>query len=117
MTSPADNRPKPDAMPDPSMLDNTTGYLMVKGATNADVYLNGVRRGATGEAMLVPCGRFFMRIAPPTTKAFPEWLTRGETVFVACRSATVLQVETTALKDDVSPAPLPIRPKNGGFGL
>jgi len=116
LASPATDRPKSDGMPDPSMLDNTTGYLMVKGPTNADVYLNGVRRGASGEPMLVPCGRFYMRMAPPTTARYPEWITAGQTVFIACRSSTVLTVEATGVKEGVAPAPLSVR-RGGGMGL
>jgi hypothetical protein len=117
VASPATDRPKPDAMPDPSMLDNTTGYLMVKGPMNANVYLNGVKRGATGDPMLVPCGRFYMRLAPPTTDRFPEWITPGETIFVACRSTTVHTVDAAEVQGGVAPAPLPIRTQKGSFGL
>jgi hypothetical protein len=81
-------------MPDPSDLSDQLGYLMVKGQTGADVYLNGMRKGPTNEPLLVPCGRFFMRIAPPSQGRYPVWLSKGETVFVACKSSTVLTVQT-----------------------
>jgi eukaryotic-like serine/threonine-protein kinase len=78
------------SMPDPSMLADTMGYLLVKGPTPTDVYLNGVRRGATNEALMVPCGHFFLRLAPPNSGRYPAWTTRGEHAFVACKSSTVL---------------------------
>ena len=78
------------AMPDPSTLADTMGYLLVKGPDTTDVYLNGVRRGATNEALMVPCGHFFLRLAPPNSGRYPAWTSRGEHAFVACKSSTVL---------------------------
>ena len=78
------------SMPDPSTLADTMGYLLVKGPDTTDVYLNGVRRGATNEALMVPCGHFFLRLAPPNSGRYPAWTTRGEHAFVACKSSTVL---------------------------
>ncbi len=97
-------------MPDPSELSDQLGYLQVKGPVDADVYLSGRRKGPTNEPLLVPCGRFFMRLARQgTTGPFPEWLTRGETAFVACKSSTVLTAKLIA--EEAGP-PLP-RPRRG----
>jgi len=97
-------------MPDPSELSDQLGYLMVKGPEEADVYLNGLRKGAANETLLVPCGRFFMRLAQQGTRGpFPEWLTRGETAYVACKSSTVLTAKLIA--DEAGPPPR--RPRKG----
>jgi hypothetical protein len=79
-------------MPDPSGLSENLGYVEVKGPTSMDVYLNGVRRGPTNETLAVPCGHFFMRLAPGSANPskFPTWFGPGQSVYVACRSATVL---------------------------
>jgi hypothetical protein len=97
-------------MPDPSELSDQLGYLQVKGPDDADVYLSGRRKGPTNEPLLVPCGRFFMRLARQgTTGPFPEWLTRGETAFVACKSSTVLTAKLIAEEA----GPPPPRPRRG----
>jgi serine/threonine-protein kinase len=79
-------------MPDPSGLSENLGYLEVKGPSSMDVYLNGVRRGPTNETLAVPCGHFFMRLAPASGNAskLPTWFGPGQSVYLACRSATVL---------------------------
>jgi serine/threonine-protein kinase len=79
-------------MPDPSGLSENLGYVEVKGPSSMDVYLNGARRGPTNETLAVPCGHFFMRLAPASNDPpkFPTWFGPGQSVFVACRSATVL---------------------------
>ena len=95
---------------DPSDLSDQLGYLNVKGPADADVYLNGLRKGPANEAILVPCGRFFMRLAQQGTRGpFPEWLTRGETAYVACKSSTVLTAKLIA--DEAGPPPR--RPRRG----
>ncbi len=78
------------AMPDPSTLADTMGYLMVKGPSATDVYLNGVRRGPTNEPIMVPCGSFFLRLAPINQGKYPAWTSRGEHAYIACKSSTVL---------------------------
>ncbi len=78
------------SMPDPSTLAETMGYLLVKGPDATDVYLNGVRRGATNEALMVPCGHFFLRLAPQNSGRYPAWISRGDHAYVACKSSTVL---------------------------
>jgi serine/threonine-protein kinase len=102
-TTPAHTPP----MPDPSDLSDQLGYLQVKGPIDADVYLSGKRKGPTNEALLVPCGRFFMRLARQGEAGpYPEWVNRGESIFVACKSATVL----TATDDA---PPVQPRPRRG----
>ncbi len=95
-------------MPDPSELSDQLGYLMVKGPIEAQVYLNGMRKGPTNDPLLVPCGRFFMRLALPVERGFPTWMSRGETVFVACKSSTVLTAKL--ITDEAGPPP---RKRNG----
>jgi len=90
---PRETSPGAPAMPDPSTLADTMGYLFVKGPNPTDVYLNGVRRGATNEALMVPCGQFFLRLAPPNSGRYPAWTTSGEHAFVACKSSTVLSTK------------------------
>jgi eukaryotic-like serine/threonine-protein kinase len=79
-------------MPDPSGLGENLGYVEVKGPSSMDVYLNGVRRGPTNETLAVPCGHFFMRLAAGSSDPpkYPAWHGPGQSVYVACRSATVL---------------------------
>jgi eukaryotic-like serine/threonine-protein kinase len=79
-------------MPDPSGLSENLGYVEVKGPASMDVYLNGARRGPVNETLAVPCGHFFMRLAPASDNPpkFPTWVGPGQSVYVACRSATVL---------------------------
>jgi len=78
-------------MPDPSMLADGMGYLVVKGPDETDVYLNGRRRGPTNEALMVPCGKFFLRLAPKDTEGFYKtWTSPGQTVIVDCNSSKIV---------------------------
>jgi serine/threonine-protein kinase len=99
---PAPVAPTPDpnkgglpGIPDATSLGDNLGYLVVKGPSTMDVYLNGQRRGPTNEPLAVPCGHFFLRLAPAATEAprFPTWYGPGQSVFVACRSATVMSAK------------------------
>jgi hypothetical protein len=99
---PAPVAPTPDSnkgglpgIPDATSLGDNLGYLVVKGPSTMDVYLNGQRRGPTNEPLAVPCGHFFLRLAPAATEAprFPTWYGPGQSVFVACRSATVMSAK------------------------
>lgn len=104
---PRETSPGAPAMPDPSTLADTMGYLFVKGPNPTDVYLNGVRRGPTNEALMVPCGHFFLRLAPPNSGRYPAWTTSGEHAFVACKSSTVLSTKPP------SPPPLQANVRRG----
>ena len=78
-------------MPDPSTLGENFGYLVVKGPSTADVYLNGVKRGPTNEALLIPCGQFFLRLAPKGAEGpWKQWSSPGQTVVVACKASTIV---------------------------
>ncbi len=99
--------------PDASVLSEQLAYLTVKGPAEADVYINGMRKGPTNQPIVVPCGRWFLRLAPPNPGRFPAWLGKGETVLIACRQTTVLNVN---IDDD--PATNPSTPRDHGtFGL
>lgn len=81
-------------MPDPSSLPETLGYLMVKGPPDTDVYLHGVRRGPTNEPLLVPCGQFFLRLAPKdSTGPYKAWLSPGQSISVECKSSTLISTK------------------------
>jgi len=40
----------------------------------------------------VRCGRFFIRLAAPQEGKYPEWVSKGETVVVACQDSTRLEM-------------------------
>ncbi|NUP04947.1 MAG: protein kinase [Polyangiaceae bacterium] len=92
-------------LPDPSTVPDTLGYIYVKGPIGTDVYLNGVKRGATNEALLVPCGHFFLRLAPKDSNGpFKAWLGPGQSALVACKSATIVTTKITT-PTEATPSP------------
>ncbi len=87
----APSPPPLPGMPDPAQLPDGMGYLMVKGPDATDVYINGVRRGPTNEAMMVACGQFFVRLAPKDVSGpFKPWVNPGQTVVVECKGSTTV---------------------------
>ena len=98
--------------PDASVLSEQLAYLTVKGPSEADVYLNGMRKGPTNQPIVVPCGRWFLRLAPPNPGRFPSWLGKGETVLITCRQTTVLNVNVD--EEPLGPSP---SHDHGTFGL
>lgn len=98
--------------PDASVLSEKLAYLTVKGPAEADVYINGMRKGPTNQPLVVPCGRWFLRLAPPNPGRFPSWLGKGETVLVPCQQSTVLTVNV----DDGTEEPAP-RGAHPTYGL
>ena len=83
---------------DPASLLPAEGLLVVDAPEPADVYLNGKLLGETGATLRAPCGPRFMRLAVHATPPAPlgQWITRGESVGVACRALTRVNPSMTA---------------------
>ena len=72
----------------PADLPYGFGYLTVTSPATANVYLSGKIAGAVNQPLRVRCGRWFVRLAAPPESRYPEWVSAGETVVVACQQAT-----------------------------
>jgi serine/threonine-protein kinase len=90
---------------DTASLPRGFGYLTVASPAAAHVYISGKRVGAVNEAIQVRCGRWFVRLAVPREGFYPEWVSRGETINVACQAATRIELAPTPAK------PTPVRKK------
>ena len=71
------------------------GYLTVASPTVAHVYLSGKDLGPVNEPLQVRCGRWFIRLATPREGRYPEWVSRGETINVACQTSTRIEILPT----------------------
>jgi serine/threonine-protein kinase len=84
--------PTPSAEPAPSAnpadLPYGFGYLLVTSPASANVYLSGKIAGPVNQPLKVRCGRWFVRLAAPPETRYPEWVSSGETVVVACQQQT-----------------------------
>ncbi len=81
------------------------GYLTVASPANANVYVSGKLAGPVNKPLKVRCGRWFIRLAAPQEGGrYPEWVSGGETVVVACQ-------ESTRPRDGAAP-PLRRRPSH-----
>lgn len=86
------------------------GYLTVNGPETADVYINGVRRGPTREPLLLACGHYFMRLAPrDSTGYFKPWITPGQSVMIACNTATTVESKSGPTTGKTLAKPMPRR--------
>jgi len=88
--SDASAAPAPSA--DPADLPYGYGYLTVVSPASANVYLSGKIAGPVNQALKVRCGRWFVRLAAPPESRYPDWVSRGETVVVACQELTRLEL-------------------------
>lgn len=95
---------------DMSKVSSTMGYLTVNGPETADVYINGVRRGPTREPLLLACGHYFMRLAPrDSTGYFKPWITPGQSVMIACNTATTVESKSGPTTGKTLAKPMPRR--------
>ena len=72
----------------PADLPYGFGYLTVATPASANVYLSGKIAGPANAPLRVRCGRWFVRLAAPPESRYPEWVSQGETVVVACQQVT-----------------------------
>jgi len=80
---------------DTAGLPSGFGCLTVASPAAAHVYISGKRVGAANEALQVRCGRWFVRLAAPREGYYPQWVSRGETINVACQAATKIEILPT----------------------
>ena len=59
---------------------------------NANVFVSGKLAGPVNKPLKVRCGRWFIRLAAPQEGRYPEWVSAGETVLVACQESTKLDL-------------------------
>ena len=83
----------PPASLDPDALPTGFGYLTVTFPAPAHVHVNGKYAGAANEPLTTRCGRWFVRVAKPGEARFPEWVSAGVTVSVACQGSTTAEVK------------------------
>ena len=81
-----------DAAPaaNPAELPYGYGYLVVASPASANVYLSGKLAGPVNQPLKVRCGRWFVRLAATPETRYPEWVSGGETVVIACQRSTRL---------------------------
>jgi hypothetical protein len=66
----------------------------VTSPATADVYLSGKHAGPVNQHLKVRCGRFFVRLAAPETRRYPDWVSHGETLVIPCQQLTRLELGT-----------------------
>ncbi len=77
----------------PADLPYGYGYLTVASPANANVFVSGKLAGPVNKPLKVRCGRWYVRLAAPQEGGrYPEWVSPGETVLVACQDATRLEM-------------------------
>jgi eukaryotic-like serine/threonine-protein kinase len=76
----------------PADLPYGYGYLTVVSPAVANVYVSGKLAGPVNKPLKVRCGRWFIRLAAPQEGRYPEWVSTGETVLVACQDSTKLDM-------------------------
>jgi hypothetical protein len=89
----------PTAQAEGASLPPNRGYLIVTSTTPANVYLNGVLAGPTGQNLEVDCGAKFIRLGPVIAEGAPKpafitWLSEGRSVKILCRSVTSITLDT-----------------------
>lgn len=77
------------------------GDLIVTSTAEADVFINGRNAGTVNQPLRVRCGRYYVRLGRPTEGQFPQWVSAGMTVQVACQEST--RVEMLPLPIQVPP--------------
>jgi serine/threonine-protein kinase len=88
--------PPPGENVDASGLPAGVGYLTVSFPAAAKVYISGRYLGVANKPLQVRCGQWFVRLARPVDGAkFPEWVTSGKTVNVACQGLTQVTMTPT----------------------
>jgi eukaryotic-like serine/threonine-protein kinase len=91
--APAAAAPQGDV--DLSTLPQGHGFFTVAFPEPAQVYMSGRLAGPVNEALVVRCGRWFLRLGRATTeRRIPEWVTAGMTVHVTCQGATRVDMKS-----------------------
>jgi serine/threonine-protein kinase len=68
------------------------GYLTVATGLNANVFVSGKLAGPANQPLKVRCGRWYVRLAAAREGRYPEWVSAGETVIVACQDSTRIEM-------------------------
>jgi serine/threonine-protein kinase len=101
--APASAAPTAKASVPPEDLDGSSlpagiGFLTVRFPEPANVYLSGRLMGAANGPLKVRCGQWWVRVAKPVEAKYPEWLSKGMTVNVACQGSTSVNLQPSAGK-------------------
>jgi hypothetical protein len=80
------------ATPGPADLPYGYGYLTVASPAMANVFVSGKLAGPVNKPLKVRCGRWFIRLATLQEGRYPDWVTAGETVLVACQESTRIEM-------------------------
>ena len=89
-TSSAELPPATDSGDHGSKLLSYEGYLVVQSSAKADVYVQGVRLGATNTKLKARCRQRFVRLKDPSSGA---WLTQGQAVRIDCMKVTTVHID------------------------
>ncbi|WP_437675548.1 serine/threonine-protein kinase [Sorangium sp. So ce131] len=84
------------AEPSVASLAKGQGLLTVGYPDAGGVYVNGKFTGLVNEALVVRCGRYFVRVGKASNVKFPEWLSAGVTAQVPCQGAVRIDIKPTA---------------------
>lgn len=76
-------------LPDPSQLDWSDGYLIVRSPTKDDVYSTGFKIGTANEPNKTKCGLRWVRLGSGEP---PRWTSEGQTVDVKCQAVTTVEL-------------------------
>ena len=58
----------------------------------ANVFVSGKLAGPVNKPLKVRCGRWFIRLATTQEGRYPDWVSPGETVLVACQDSTRIEM-------------------------
>jgi hypothetical protein len=90
---PASPTPSASAGPvNPADLPYGYGYLTVVSPATANVFVSGKLAGPVNKPLKVRCGRWFIRLATTQEGRYPDWVSPGETVLVACQDSTRIEM-------------------------
>ncbi|AUX48569.1 protein kinase [Sorangium cellulosum] len=84
------------AEPSVASLAKGQGLLTVGYPDAGGVYVNGKFVGPVNEALVVRCGRYFVRVGKAGNTKFPEWLSAGVTAQVPCQGAARIDIKPPA---------------------
>jgi eukaryotic-like serine/threonine-protein kinase len=86
--APATTAPAPKSTAAEETPPTGFGFLTVEFPSPGNVYMSGKKYGPTNERLQVPCGRWFIRVSSASEGPYPEWLSPGDTVAIACQAST-----------------------------
>jgi hypothetical protein len=70
------------------------GYLIVRSPVEAEVFVQGIHLGSTNQKLLTRCRQRNVRLRDSATA---RWITKGQTVRIACRATTKVVVHPDPL--------------------